>query len=583
MPWPRWLGLVVYVISAATSVRAQEASVRAEVDARRVGVDDVVQLTVTIEGQGLDLAEDVRVPPLQNLRVVGGPSVSTQVSIVNGAMSQARAYTWALRPRTTGPAEIGALQVKLKSGERATAPIPIEVVAGSARPAERPRDPLDPFGGDDPFERLFGRQRRASTPPKLHVEASVSRAKLYVGEPLVLTYFVVTQTTVTDLAFANPPQYPGFWSEDLARPEGSPGGEPVTVEGESYRRFAFLQKLLFPTKAGPLEIPPARLRLSVPRGSGFFLDPVNAVVERQTVAIKVTAESLPVQAGFDGAVGSFRASATLDRPSLALGEAATLRFRVEGRGNLKWIDQAPEVGVSGAKVYPPQAKTDLKVTTAGMAGSKTWEFVVVPETGGTLEVPPVSFSYFDPEAKRVVSATTEPLSLRVDAAAAAGPGPFAVPAAPALAAGRLALRSDLDAHRPVLPLLAASGVALALAGVVLAHGLLWGSSVWRDRRLQAEGRSTTRRSVRASLAQLERVARGGLTKEAAAALVERTLHDVFGPLEDGTGPAPSEKEKELRRVLDAVHFVRYAPQLGDYSEKVRELAARAAEVVRRWA
>jgi len=29
--------------------------------------------------------------------------------------------------------------------------------------------------------------------------------------------------------------------------------------------------------------------------------------------------------------------------------------------------------------------------------------------------------------------------------------------------------------------------------------------------------------------------------------------------------------------------VRYAPQLGDYSEKLRELAARAGDVLRRWA
>jgi hypothetical protein len=68
-----------------------------------------------------------------------------------------------------------------------------------------------------------------------------------------------------------------------------------------------------------------------------------------------------------------------------------------------------------------------------------------------------------------------------------------------------------------------------------------------------------------------------------ASLIEKTLHDVFGPVEDGRGPAASERDKDLRQVLDAVHFVRYAPQLGDYSEQVRALAARAAEVVRRWA
>ena len=36
-------------------------------------------------------------------------------------------------------------------------------------------------------------------------------------------------------------------------------------------------------------------------------------------------------------------------------------------------------------------------------------------------------------------------------------------------------------------------------------------------------------------------------------------------------------------LLDDARFVRYAPQLGDYREKVEDLAARAAQAVRRWA
>jgi hypothetical protein len=39
----------------------------------------------------------------------------------------------------------------------------------------------------------------------------------------------------------------------------------------------------------------------------------------------------------------------------------------------------------------------------------------------------------------------------------------------------------------------------------------------------------------------------------------------------------------LRQILDEVQFLRYAPQLGDYSEKIREVAQRAAEAVKRWA
>jgi hypothetical protein len=70
-----------------------------------------------------------------------------------------------------------------------------------------------------------------------------------------------------------------------------------------------------------------------------------------------------------------------------------------------------------------------------------------------------------------------------------------------------------------------------------------------------------------------------MSKEAAAGLIERALHDLFGPV-DGDDSA---RGREVRQLLDEVHRVRYAPQLGDYSEKLRELAAKAGAVVRRWA
>jgi hypothetical protein len=43
-----------------------------------------------------------------------------------------------------------------------------------------------------------------------------------------------------------------------------------------------------------------------------------------------------------------------------------------------------------------------------------------------------------------------------------------------------------------------------------------------------------------------------------------------------------ERERAARAVLEDVRFLRYAPQLGDYTDKIREVASRAAELVRRW-
>lgn len=574
------LAALVVTLGLALAAPARAQEVRADVDARKVGVEDQVQLTLTISGAA-ELREPPVVPPLENLRAVGGPFTSQQFSFVNGRGSQTVSYTWALQPVAPGPARVGAVVVKLAGGDKQTEPIGLEVVAGSLRP-QRPRRP-DPFG-DDPFEDFFGRRPRGPRQePKVRVEAALSRARLHVGEPLVVTYSVLTTVSLTDAQFKEPPQYAGFWVEELERPEAARGGERVTLDGQEYVRLPLLRRLLFPTRAGTLSIPAATLRLGLARQS--FFD-AGGVVERSTQPLQVTVDAIPTSAGFSGAVGSFKASAVLDKDTLAVGEAATLRFQVEGRGNLKWVERGPDIAVPGAKVYPPQATSALKTTADGLIGTKTWEYVVVPETAGALEVPALDFSFFDPRAARLELARTPPLALRV-AAAVAGAGAPAVPlpggrsAAPPASTG-LALRSDLDAAS-VPTALAPRTLAWLVALALLAHaGLIAGTRLAEQRRLRA-GRPASSRGARHALADLRKAARGDLSKEAAAALIEKALIEAFGAPADGAAEPADEIGRRVRALLQEVQFIRYAPQLGDYSEKIRDVAARAEEALRRWA
>jgi hypothetical protein len=566
-------GLAVAVgLALAPSLAQASFTLRSEVDARKIGVEDQLQLTITVEGGGAP--DEIPLPALTNLDVAGGPFQSTQVSIVNGRMTQSRSQTYVLQPRAVGKAAVGVV----RAGDQSAPAIPIEVVAGSVRPRQ-PQRP-DPFGMDpfaDPFEEMFGRRRGRAAAPKLLVEAVPSRTRLRVGEPLVLTYSLLTQASVTDLQFKDPPQFSGFWAEDLERPEGPPSGEAATVEGESYRRFPILRKLLFATKAGRLTLPAATFRIGLAR-QGFF--DAGGTVERSTKAVTVTVDPLPDAPGFTGAVGRFRVSASLDRDVVPLGEAATLRFRVEGTGNLKWIDRGPEVTLPGARVFPPQAKSDLRPTASGIAGSRTWEFVVVPETSGSVVVPSLPFSYFDTSAGRIVTAQTAPLALRVEGGTVATGLPVPAPQPGAtLGGGSLPLRADLD--RPAASFSPSGRALAALAGVaLLLHAGLWGAGRWRASARRGRTRASSPRSIRAALAHLERASSEATSKEQAASLVERALHEAFGDLPDEDD---SESARAVRGLLDDARFVRYAPQLGEYSDKVKDLAARAAAVVRRWA
>lgn len=583
------LAAVLALQGTAQPVLADAPSFRAAVDSTRVGVEDTFTLVITIEGRSIDLKGEISTPELTNLQIVGGPSVSSRMSFINGAISQARQYTLLLRAIAIGPARIGPVHARLGDTDRSTAPIELEVVAGrlaAARP--RPMDPFDVFRQDDPFDSVFGRQRPEPQQVKVVLTAEASRSRVFVGEPLLLTFYLYTQAAVSGIELEQAPAFPGFWSEELPQQEEQPRGERVERDGEPYQRFAVLQRLLYPTRAGDLDIPAASFRLGIPQRGGFF-DPAfgrTSVITRTTEPVRIRVEALPSEPSFAGAVGKLRAQTTLDRAAVAVGEAATLRFRVQGTGNLRWIDRAPEVSIPGVRVYPPQVSTDVKAGPAGLSGSRTWEFVLIPETAGTHRIPPLPFTYLDTSTRTLVHTETAPLVLAAghagQPAATSGQAP-SQPGAASAVASELRLRDALEPRQRQVPRLGAAAILVVLGLAALAHALIWGWPRGGISVSEARAGTVHARSARRALAELRQAARGRLSKEAAAILIEQVIQDLFGVIEERPAEGDTQRDRELKEILREARFVRYAPQLGEYSDTLRDIVKRAEAAVKRWA
>ena len=547
--------VMLFLLLASVS-EAQQGSVRTDVDARKMGVDDVVTLSIVLEGEAASL--DVAMPSLRNLRVVGGPSTSTQISFVNGAMSRQTSLSLVLRPEKTGTAEIGPVSVQ---GYPPTAAITIDVVQGAIRPA-RPADPFagDPFGGRDPFEEIFGRpqRRQPANQGKLFVEATLSRPAARVGEPILVTYYVYTQISLTGVEFAEAPKYPGFWAEEVERSRNDSSGENTAVQGEPYLRYPVLERVLFPTRTGLLEIPEARLRL-VPSGGAFG---IAAPIERSTRVLKVKVDPLPDGVPAEAAVGTYQVVASADRTSVLLGDALTFRFQVKGRGNLKWIDAAPNLAIDGVRVFPPRVVSDLKTTRQGIEGSKTWEFVIVPDKVGSHEIPSISFPYFDPQSQAMKTGVTDAIAFVVtDAAATPSSG------SPKKPTGSIALRADLDEpQRDLAPM--AIGLALLTLGAQ--------AYVWRRRPTSVVAHGRNKGAIQTALRELrdESLIQG--TKERAATRIQGAIDSVFGPRAEWPTDDLGDR---LRSLADDLEFLRFAPQLGSYEAKLKEVRERATAIL----
>ena len=234
-------GLAV-LIALGGVVRPAAAQVRTEGDARKIGVQDQLQLTITVEGSAC--RPDSRCRRL----TISRSSVdlpSHQMSFVKRALVAIAGRDLRAAGRRRRRAEVGFVKV----GDSTAPAIPIEVVPARQTPTARAR-PQRSFG-DDPFGSILGRGRQ----PEPSSWSRPSRAAgVVVGEPLLLTYYLYTRRHVTGLQFVDAPQFGGSGPR-TCREWGQPKDEPTHGRGVNYHRFPIMMKLLFPTKAGRLTIP----------------------------------------------------------------------------------------------------------------------------------------------------------------------------------------------------------------------------------------------------------------------------------------------------------------------------------------
>jgi hypothetical protein len=194
---------------------------------------------------------------------------------------------------------------------------------------------------------------------------------------------------------------------------------------------------------------------------------------------------LPVEnapADFGGAVGAYELTVSAGPTNVATGDPITVRVEISGRGALESLTLPEQKTWHDFKTYPPTANVAF-ADQLGIQGKKTFEQVVSPESTDIKQLPPFSFSFFDPEAKqyRTLTLPAVPLTVR----------PGGVATAPSIAAPKSAnqetpLPQDIVPIKQRLGTLAQSGPPLyQQTWFVAAQGIpllaFVGAFIWRRR------------------------------------------------------------------------------------------------------
>jgi hypothetical protein len=224
---------------------------------------------------------------------------------------------------------------------------------------------------------------------------------------------------IEDFKELNKPKYNDFWSHHFEIKQLIP--KDVIRNGKKMRELELKKVVLYPQKSGALEIEPLsyRLVLQVPTGRrDFFGRPEINTQEKVFSAGKRTLQvkALPLTnqpENFSGAVGKFDFKVIPSRTALKAGESLDVQVQVSGPGNLK-LFKLPEIKFPNAfEVYDPVNKQNINTALAGMNGSTTDTYTLIPQSKGNFTISDISFSYFDLGSNSYKTLQSEPFEIIV--------------------------------------------------------------------------------------------------------------------------------------------------------------------------
>ncbi len=398
---------LIFTLLFAFSVEmlvAQGVTVRAFVNESNATLGSPLYYTVEIQG---GTGGDV-IPPKSDAIDIQRNSISTSqsMSIVNGQMSQTKSLTFIAIPKKEGNITIPPATVKIGGQVLTTNSVSISVSKNGMAQGTLPN------GGT------------ISGGSEIFIRPVVDKTKLVVGEGATITYKLYYKINVRQYTSEEDIKPEGFWVE---RFDVSKLPQVTERYNGSMYHVAVINKIqVFPTRAGKLEVSGYKgtceaLISDVKRQRGFLFDDFFASpgrmqklsVSAPAVRFEVSELPEPKPSSFSGAVGDYKFSASIDKSNVKAGEAVTLKFTVEGEGNINLLPTINPDLPSEFETYEP--KVDVKVNkTNTVTGYKTSEITVIPRASGKFDLGTVEFSYYNPQKKQYITLASPRFELTVE-------------------------------------------------------------------------------------------------------------------------------------------------------------------------
>ncbi|MFO8128627.1 MAG: BatD family protein [Bacteroidales bacterium] len=423
------LVFTVFMILAAVSRCHAAEDIQFRASARsQVTVGERFQVVYTLNAQG----KDFQGPSFENFRVLTGPNVSSSQSyqIINGKMSQSLniTYSYIIQATTEGTFEIDPATIHADGKQHQSNKLKIKVLKSSS-PSPQSSGGQRPAGEQEDSRSHEGKKEN------VFIKAYADKRTPYLGEQVIITYKIYTNTQISQVSIDKLSSFRGFWSKNLMDPDRKMEQKRAFIDGEEYVTADIRKIALFPQKTGKLSIEPMELtcvaqirkegtrRTRDPFFDSFFDDPFfnnryqNVELKLASDPLTIDVRPLPEEgkpAGFSGAVGSFSLRSGIDQTEVKTNEPITLKYVLSGSGNIELISHLDVSFPPDFETYEPKIINDIRANASGVSGTRTFEYLIIPRTPGNFTIRPVNFSFFDLASKTYKTLTTPGYSIKVE-------------------------------------------------------------------------------------------------------------------------------------------------------------------------
>ncbi len=386
------LGWVVFLLTFFEG-HAQDGLFIARVSATRIQQHTVVEVRFELRETG---GADFVPPSFEPFRVVGGPSMASSTTLINGVMSRSQSWSYSLLAVKPGKFTIGPATVTTERKRISTRPIVLEVVE-----AENDTKPGVETGKSKP----------------VFLKAEIAPGKFYPGQQIRLDYRLLFRENVQTVGALAEDDYAEFFVQPISYISTEAAYE--TIEGVTYTSRVIKSLALYPHQSGTYTIDPMVMTVGinapVPGSFGYFNMQRIQDVQVASQPLSITVHPLPGGAPttFSGAVGQYQMQVAPVPPTMTTDDALRIRVEWTGNGDARRWDLPVPVADSAFQIYEPRILEDnVLEKDHEVIQVRSVEYQMVVSTPGEYAVY-IPFTYFDPKAGQFVRMQSDTFQVTV--------------------------------------------------------------------------------------------------------------------------------------------------------------------------